>query len=114
MEWIFTDNRFPVLFLLVGKYHFQQLVAECFCAAVVEKQLRNNGLPVSPRGDDKYIPICGTMPFIAVPAGAGNENAVWVYPDQVCTVEYMPNTKNSLRQAVFKGFRTDMVTEDID
>lgn len=57
---------------------------------------------------------CGTMPFIAVPAGAGNENAVWVYPDQVCTVEYMPNTKNSLRQAVFKGFRTDMVPEDID
>ncbi len=114
MEWIFTDNRFPVLFLLVGKYHFQQLVAECFCAAVVEKQLRNNGLPVPPRGDDKYIPIYGTMPFIAVPAGAGNENAVWVYPNQVCTVEYMPNTKNSLRQAVFKGFRTDMVPEDID
>ena len=52
MEWIFTDNRFPVLFLLVGKYHFQQLVAESFCAAVVEKQLRNNGLPVPPRGDD--------------------------------------------------------------
>ncbi|MDE6619934.1 MAG: DNA ligase [Lachnospiraceae bacterium] len=55
-----------------------------------------------------------TMPFTAIPAGAGNENAVWVYPDQVCTVEYMPNTKNSLRQAVFKGFRTDMVPEDID
>lgn len=56
----------------------------------------------------------GTMPFTAIPAGAGNENVVWVYPDQVCTVEYMPNTKNSLRQAFFKGFRTDMVTEDID
>ena len=56
----------------------------------------------------------GTMPFTAIPAGAGNENAVWVHPDQVCTVEYMPNTKNSLRQAVFKGFRTDMVPEDID
>ena len=54
------------------------------------------------------------IPFTAVPAGAGNENAVWVYPDQVCTAEYMPNTKNSLRQAVFKGFRTDMVPEDID
>ena len=52
MEWIFTDNRFPVLFPLVCKYHFQQLVAECFCAAVVEKQLRNNGLPVPLRCDD--------------------------------------------------------------
>ena len=52
MEWIFTDNRFPVLFPLVCKYHFQQLVAECFCAAVVEKQLRNNGLPVPVCRDD--------------------------------------------------------------
>ena len=56
----------------------------------------------------------GTMPFASLPAGAGNESAVWVYPNQVCTVEYMPNTKNSLRQAVFKGFRTDMIPEDID
>ena len=56
----------------------------------------------------------GIIPFTALPAGAGNESAVWVYPDRVCTVEYMPNTKNSLRQAVFKGFRTDMVPEDID
>ena len=30
----------------VGKYRFQQLVGECFCAAGIEKQLRNNGLPV--------------------------------------------------------------------
>ena len=52
MEWIFTDNRFPVLFLFVGKYHFQQLVAESFCAAVVEKQFRNNGLPVPVCRDD--------------------------------------------------------------
>lgn len=56
----------------------------------------------------------GIMPFTAIPAGAGNESAIWVYPDRVCTVEYMPNTKNSLRQAVFKGFRTDMVPEDVD
>ena len=56
----------------------------------------------------------GIMPFTAIPAGAGNESAIWVYPDRVCTVEYMPNTKISLRQAVFKGFRTDMTPEDID
>ena len=55
----------------------------------------------------------GTMPFASLPAGAGNESAVWVYPNQVCTVEYMPNTKNSLRQAVFKGFRTDMIPEEV-
>lgn len=52
------------------------------------------------------------MPFTAKPLG--NDSAVWVYPDKVCTVEYMPNTKNPLRQAVFKGFRTDMVPADLD
>lgn len=56
----------------------------------------------------------GTMPFASLPADSGNESAIWVYPDKVCTMEYMPNTKNSLRQAVFKGFRTDMIPEDID
>lgn len=55
-----------------------------------------------------------SMPFAAVPAGSGNESAVWVCPDMVCTVEYMPNTRNSLRQAVFKGFRMDMEPEDMD
>ncbi len=53
-------------------------------------------------------------PFMAYPLGSGNEAAVWVYPEKVCTVEYMPNTKNSLRQAVFKGFREDMLPEDVD
>src|SRR5699024_1954822 len=36
----------------VGKYHFEQLVAECFCAAVIEKQLRNDGLSVPLCRDD--------------------------------------------------------------
>ncbi len=58
MEWIFTDNGFPFYSCLVGKYHFQQLVAECFCAAVVEKQLRNNGLPV-PVGRDDTVRLSG-------------------------------------------------------
>ena len=43
----------------------------------------------------------------------GNENAVWVEPNQVCVVEYMPNTRHSLRQPVFKGFRDDILPEDV-
>lgn len=54
------------------------------------------------------------QPFMVYPSGSGNESAVWVYPEKVCTVEYMPNTKNSLRQAVFKGFREDMAPEDVE
>ena len=40
------------------------------------------------------------QPFMAYPSGSGNESAVWVYPEKVCTVEYMPNTKNSLLLSV--------------
>ena len=47
------------------------------------------------------------------PLGSGNEDAVWVVPDHVCIVEYMPNTKGSLRQPVFKGFRTDVDPRNI-
>lgn len=54
------------------------------------------------------------QPYMAYPPGPGNESTVWVYPEKVCTVEYMPNTKNSLRQAVFKGFREDMLPEDVE
>ena len=38
----------------------------------------------------------GKNPFRMLPTG--NEKAVWVEPSQVCVVEYMPNTLQSLRQ----------------
>ena len=88
--------------IILGKYHNGAYIYKGHVTLGVTKetvsQLRESGI----------------TPFTAIPAGAGNESAIWVYPDRVCTVEYMPNTKNSLRQAVFKGFRTDMVSEDID
>ena len=38
----------------------------------------------------------------------GNENAVWIEPNLVCTVKYMTKTQNGgLRQPVFKGLRHD-------
>lgn len=33
---------------------------------------------------------------------------VWRRPEKVCTVEYMPNTLDALRQPVFKGIRDDV------
>lgn len=38
----------------------------------------------------------------------GKEQVVWCRPERVCTVEYMPNTKDALRQAVFKGIRNEL------
>ena len=88
--------------IILGKYHDGSYLYKGHVTLGVTKeavgQLRESGI----------------MPFAAIPAGARNESAVWVRPDRVCTVEYMPNTKDSLRQAVFKGFRTDVVPEDVD
>ena len=88
--------------IILGKYHDGSYLYKGHVTLGVTKeavgQLRESGI----------------VPFAAIPAGAGNESAVWVRPDRVCTVEYMPNTKDSLRQAVFKGFRTDVVPEDVD
>lgn len=55
-------------------------------------RLKQEGLRVS---------VC---PYPAIPNGY--EEAVWIVPF-VCTVEYMPSDKPGLRQAVFKGIRSD-------
>lgn len=52
-------------------------------------------------------------PLNIISIGLQNEKVVWVITDHVCTIEFMPNTKKSLRQPVFKGFRTDIAPENI-
>ncbi len=50
-------------------------------------------------------------PFAATPGG--NEAAVWIQPDLVCSVEYMEKTSGGgLRQPVFKGLRDDKAPEE--
>lgn len=56
-------------------------------------------------GDLKKFESIDHSPFLITPSG--NENAVWLKLELVCTVQYMPNEKDSLRQPVFKGFRDD-------
>lgn len=42
------------------------------------------------------------------PPPKGNENAVWIQPEHVCTVKFMEKTSNGgLRQPVYKGLRDD-------
>jgi hypothetical protein len=53
----------------------------------------------------------GKNPFHILPVG--NEDAVWVETNHVCVVEYMPSTLHSLRQPVFKGFRDDVIPEEV-
>lgn len=56
-------------------------------------------------GDLRHLETIPESPFAITPPG--NENAVWVKPELVCVVNYMPNEKGMLRQPVFKGFRDD-------
>jgi len=61
-------------------------------------------------GDIKKLETIPYSPFAAVPNG--HENAVWLKPEIVCTVQYMPNDKGTLRQPVLKGFRDDKEPKD--
>lgn len=38
---------------------------------------------------------------------SGSSHIVWCKPEHVCVVNYMPNTKDALRQPVFKGIKAD-------
>jgi len=59
----------------------------------------------------KSIPTIKTLHFNHLPSG--NEDAVWIEPNLVCTVKYMMKTANgSLRQPVFKGLRDDKSPTD--
>ena len=55
-------------------------------------------------------PRSGVPAFDPVPAG--NESAVWLVPDLVCTVRSMAEPTGSVRQPVFKGFRRDKAAEE--
>lgn len=53
-------------------------------------------------------PTLLSAPFIAYPAGHGNDRAIWLSPDLVCIVKFMHHTKSGgMRQPVFKGLRFD-------
>lgn len=56
-------------------------------------------------GDLKKLEPVDQCPFSDIPTG--NEGAIWLKPELVCVVQYMPNEKGTLRQPVFKGFRDD-------
>ncbi|HWT73397.1 MAG TPA: DNA ligase [Mobilitalea sp.] len=56
-------------------------------------------------GDLKKLETMNHSPFLITTPG--NEAAVWLKPELVCVVQYMPNDKGTLRQPVLKGFRDD-------
>lgn len=49
--------------------------------------------------------VINQSPFTQAPQG--NDGAIWLAPELVCTVEYMPDDSIKRRQAVLKGIRDD-------
>lgn len=75
-----------------------------------DKQLIYKGHVTLGISGEAFQKIC-RLPRLRQPAmdvPEGNENALWVQPNLVCTVKYMMKTESgSLRQPVFKGLRED-------
>lgn len=82
--------------VILGQYRGEQLVYKGHVTLGVSgpefaKIQNNRKLPVAP---------------VSVPKG--NESAVWVIPNLVCTVKFMEKSETgSMRQPVFKGLRDD-------
>ena len=94
--YIHKDNHMTSLVL--GQYHEGRLIYQGHVTLGVSRA----GLQEMSRG---------TCPFTEVPEG--NENAVWLAPERVCTVRYMERTESGhMRQPVFHGWRDDKLPRD--
>lgn len=85
--------------LVIAKYRGDMLVYKGHVTSGVTKEIV------------AMLKITGINPFRMLPIE--NRDAIWVEPNRVCVVEYMPNLQNSLRQPVFKGFRDDVFPEEV-
>ena len=84
--------------IVLGQYHGTELIYQGHVTFGVKY------------GDLKSKETLDHSPFLSTPSG--NENAIWLKPELVCVVQYMPNDKGALRQPVFKGFRDDKDPQD--
>ena len=112
-DWVkfkrMADEEFIVAgYIQKGERTFSLVLAKYRLGSLVYKGHVTSGVT-----KDTVVQLeeTGRNPFRMLPTG--NENAVWVEPSQVCVVEYMPNTLQSLRQPVFKGFRDDISPEEV-
>lgn len=88
--------------LVLGKYRHGEMV---------NKGHVTLGVGGKPFQQIAELPRAIRAPFTDTPQG--NEDAIWVAPMLVCTVEYMHKTQNGgMRQPVFKRFRMDKTPEE--
>lgn len=111
-QWIKIKNLLDGDFVVCGFIHKEQAMASLVLGQYAREGLRYMGhvtLGVSGQAF-KRVQRQERLPGppMEIPNGHGNENAVWVKPDLVCTVQYMERTKGGgMRHPVLKGLRDD-------
>lgn len=86
-----------VISVILGQYRREQLI----CKGHVTLGVSSDDFRHMAAVKELDVP-----PFDNIPAG--NDGAVWLVPELVCTVKYMMKTgTGSMRQPVFKGIRDD-------
>lgn len=111
-DWIkfkrLSDEDYIVVgYIKKGKNRYSLILAKYRSGNLVYKGHVTSGVTLETIHN---FAICNKAPFTLLPVG--NDGAVWIKP-LVCTIEYMPNTKQVLREAVFKGVRTDLDIKDV-
>ena len=101
--YIFKENH--MVSLVLGQYENDKLMYEGHVTMGVR------GVAFEKIKKEKSI--CNHPFDEPVPVGHGNENAVWLAPELVCTVKFMYRTENGgLRHPAFKGLREDKKPKD--
>lgn len=115
-DWIKIKNLQDDDFVVCGYIIKENNVTSIVLGQYDNKKLIYKGhVTLGVSGDD-FRTITSTKkvtehPFVELPPG--NDDAVWIAPELVCTVKYMMKTATgSMRQPVFKGLRDDKEPKD--
>lgn len=113
-DWIKFKNMADDDFIICGYLPKKNNIVSFVLGKYEENELVFTGhvtLGVSLRILQKYeYKIIEKCPFNNKPLN--HDDAIWIIPDIVCTVEYMPNDKDKLRQPVFKCIREDKLPNE--
>lgn len=112
-DWIkfkrMADEDFVVAgYIPKGKYIYSLVIAKYKGDMLVYKGHVTAGVTSEVV---ETLEVTKQNPFNIVPMM--KEDVIWVKPNRVCIIEYMPNLNQALRQPVFKGLRDDVVAEDV-
>lgn len=92
----------PKCSLLLGQYKDNRLVYRGSVSNGVRKEILKN----------YNFKVQTYSPFEFKTSEESSGSVTWFEPTKVCTIKYIPNSKGSLREPVFKGIRDDLLPRE--